>query len=62
MKGRTERRNEQRAFRRVCDEYGIKTKDDQREFHEAITGLGLDIHGMRKKAEGLFGPAHTNGT
>lgn len=57
MKGRAARRNEQRAFRSVCREFGITDKDDQREFHEAITGLGLDIHGLRKKAQELFGEA-----
>ena len=55
IKGRTTRRAEQRAFRTVCREYGLRTKDAQREFHEAITGLGLDIHGMRTKAAELYG-------
>ena len=55
LSGRTARRNEQRAFRKVCQEFGISRKEDQRTFHEAITGLGLDYNGMREKAKELFG-------
>jgi hypothetical protein len=39
----------------VCREFGLD-KDGQRELHDAITGLGLGIHGIRSKAEELFGP------
>jgi len=51
LKGRTARLDEQRAIREVCRKFMITSKEDQRKFHDAITGKGLNYAGLLEAAK-----------
>ena len=46
-------RDQLKGFRDICKELGLDD-DEQEEFHEAITGKGLDYGGMKAVGEDMF--------
>jgi hypothetical protein len=46
-------RDQLRAFRDICKRLNLDD-DEQEEFHDAITGVGLDYQGLKRAGEGMF--------
>jgi hypothetical protein len=46
-------RDQLKAFREICKKLGLDD-DEQEEFHDAITGQGLNYKGIKKVAEEMF--------
>jgi len=42
-----------RAFRDICKRFNLDD-DEQEEFHDAITGKGLDYQGMKLAGQEMF--------